>query len=153
MQEITIPLHNCLVSLKSGGIGLGTLIWLADREDPERHRFSAENKKIVKEAEEKKVQEVRTSTLDFGDVIKRAKNILELDNPAEMNYKLNTLALKAGYRDQSALEKLIVDQIQYESQKGILDILIFCIRYSEGILDTCILPTFSCSYIWCWWRW
>ena len=39
-----------------------------------------------------------------------------------MNYKLNTLALKAGYRDQSSLEKLIVDQIQYESQKGILDI-------------------------------
>ena len=54
-----------------------------------------------------------------------------------MNYKLNTLALKAGYRDQSALEKLIVDQIQYESQKGILDIAdLFAFRHSEGILDT-----------------
>ena len=136
------PCTTAWYSFKSGGIGLGTLIWLADREDPERHRFSPENKKIVKEAEEKKVQEVRTSTLDFGDVIKRAKNILELDNPAEMNYKLNTLALKAGYRDQSSLEKLIVDQIQYESQKGILDIAdLFALDIQREYLIPDILPT------------
>ena len=136
------PCTTAWYSFKAGGIGLGTLIWLADREDPERHRFSAENKKIVKEAEEKKVQEVRTSTLDFGDVIKRAKNILELDNPAEMNYKLNTLALKAGYRDQSSLEKLIVDQIQYESQKGILDIAdLFALDIQREYLIPDILPT------------
>ena len=136
------PCTTAWYSFKAGGIGLGTLIWLADREDPERHRFSAENKKIVKDAEEKKVQEVRTSTLDFGDVIKRAKNILELDNPAEMNYKLNTLALKAGYRDQSSLEKLIVDQIQYESQKGILDIAdLFALDIQREYLIPDILPT------------
>jgi hypothetical protein len=84
---------------------------MADREDPDRKRFSDDTKKIVQSAEAKVVQEVRTSTLDFKEVIRRAKEILELDNPAEVNYKLNTLALQAGYRDQTALEKLIVDQI------------------------------------------
>ena len=136
------PCTTAWYSFKSGGIGLGTLIWLADREDPERHRFSAENKKIVSKAEDKQVQEIRTSTLDFGDVIKRAKNILELDNPAEMNYKLNTLALKAGYRDQSSLEKLIVDQIQYESQKGILDLAdLYALDIQREYLIPDILPT------------
>ena len=109
-------------SFKSSGIGLGTLIWLADREDPERHRFSKDVAEIVKAAEAKQVQEFRTATLDFHEVIKRAKRILELDNPAEMNYKLNTLALQAGYRDQSALEKVIVDQLQFENQKGIMTV-------------------------------
>ena len=136
------PCTTAWYSFKSGGIGLGTLIWLADREDPERHRFSAENKKIVSKAEDKQVQEIRTSTLDFGDVIKRAKNILELDNPAEMNYKLNTLALKAGYRDQSSLEKLIVDQIQYERQKGILDLAdLYALDIQREYLIPDILPT------------
>ncbi len=106
-------------SFKQSGIGLGTLIWLADREDPERHRFSKENAEIIRAAETKQVQEIRASVLDFPEVVKRAKNILELDNPAEVNYKLNALALQAGYRDQTAIEKIIVDQIQYENQTGI----------------------------------
>ena len=39
-----------------------------------------------------------------------------------MNYKLNTLALQSGYRDQVALEKLIVDQIQYESKARLMGV-------------------------------
>ena len=136
------PCTETWYSFKNGGVGLGTLIWLADREDPERHRFSKESKKIVKDAEDKKVQEIRTSTLDFKEVIKRAKNILDLDNPAEMNYKLNTLALKAGYRDQSSLEKIIVDQIQYESQKGIMSLEeLYDLDIKRQYLIPDVLPT------------
>ena len=54
--------------------------------------------------------------------MKRAKSILEIDNPAEVNYKLNSLALQAGYRDQSALEKLIVDQIAYEKSQSLMTV-------------------------------
>ena len=136
------PCTTAWYSFKSGGIGLGTLIWLADREDPERHRFSAENKKIVSKAEDKQVQEIRTSTLDFGDVIKRAKNILELPNPAEVNYKLNALALQAGYRDQTAIEKIIVDQLQYENQTGLFsaeDLMQMDVKREYLIPD--VLPT------------
>ena len=116
------PCEDPWYSFKGSGVGLGTLIWMADRADPERHRFSEDTKKIVKAAEEKKVQEIRQATLDFDEVIRRAKKILELDNPAEVNYKLNTLALQAGYRDQTALEKLIVDQISFEESKDIMRI-------------------------------
>jgi len=108
-------------SFKGTGVGLGTLIWLADREDPKRKRFPEDIAKIVKAAEEKQVQEIRATVLDFDEVVKRAKNILDLDNPAEVNYKLNALALQSGYRDQSAIEKIIVDQLAYENQKGVFD--------------------------------
>mgnify|MGYP003134204353 FL=1 len=109
-------------SFKQGGIGLGTLIWLADQEDPKRARFQESSKSIIEKAEARQVQEIRTSTLPFVEVIKESKAILKLDNPAEMNYKLNSLALRAGYRDQVALEKLIVDQIQYEGATGLMNI-------------------------------
>ena len=120
--EDSNPCEEVWYSFKGNGVGLGTLIWLADREDKDRKRFSDDTKKIVQAAEAKVVTEIRQATLDFDEVIRRAKKILELDNPAEVNYKLNTLALQAGYRDQTALEKLIVDQISFEESKDIMSI-------------------------------
>ena len=120
--EDSNPCEEVWYSFKGNGVGLGSLIWLADREDPERKRFSEDTKKIVQSAEAKVVTEIRQATLDFDEVIRRAKKILELDNPAEVNYKLNTLALQAGYRDQTALEKLIVDQLSFEEAKDIMSI-------------------------------
>ncbi len=105
-----------------GPIGLGSLIYLADREDKDRTRFSKETADIVKAAEEKKIQEIRTTTLPFNEVIKRGKQALKLSNPAERNYTLNSLALQAGYRDQLSLEQVLVDQMIYDKQKGIISI-------------------------------
>ena len=116
------PCQSPWHSFKQGRIGLGTLIWLADQEDPKRLRFQESSRAIIENAEARKVQEIRTSTLPFAEVIKQAKAILKLENPAEMNYKLNSLALQAGYRDQVALEKLIVDQIQYEGATGLMEV-------------------------------
>jgi hypothetical protein len=116
------PCQEPWYSFKGGGIGLGTLIWLADREDPKRSRFSEEISQIVSNAEARHVQESRPSVLDFDEVIKRAKKILELDNPAEVNYRLNALALQAGYRDQGALERLVVDQLQFENRQALLSV-------------------------------
>jgi hypothetical protein len=120
--EDSNPCADAWNTFKGNGIGIGTLIFLADREDPERRRFSDDLAKVVKSAEEKVVQETRQATLDFDEVIRRAKHILDLDNPAEVNYKLNTLALQAGYRDQSALEKLIVDQLSYEKAQDLMTV-------------------------------
>lgn len=116
------PCADVWNTFKGNGVGIGTLIHLADREDPKRLRFSDSLAKVVKSAEEKIVQEFRTATLDFEEVIRRSKQILDLDNPAEVNYKLNTLALQAGYRDQGALEKLIVDQLSYEKAKALMTV-------------------------------
>ena len=103
-----------------GGLGFGSLIRLADHYDPERKRF-------VRDGCDQIVADVlagssiwKRATIPFEEVVNRAKTYLELDNPAEMNYKLNSLALDAGYRDQVALEKLIVDQIQFEGSKGVM---------------------------------
>ena len=120
--EDTNPCADVWNTFKGNGVGIGTLIHLADREDPKRLRFSDSLAKVVKSAEEKIVQEFRTATLDFEEVIRRSKQILDLDNPAEVNYKLNTLALQAGYRDQGALEKLIVDQLSYEKAKALMTV-------------------------------
>ena len=104
-----------------GGLGFGSLIRLADHYDPERARFTRDGcAAIVDEVETKAVFYQRVS-LSFEEVIQKARSYLELDNPAEMNFKLNSLALDAGYRDQFALEKLIVDQIQFEGAKGLMD--------------------------------
>ena len=105
-----------------GGLAFGSLIRLADHYDPDRQRFVRDGcTSVVDEVEAKAVFYQRVS-LSFEEVIEKAKSYLELDNPAEMNFKLNSLALDAGYRDQFALEKLIVDQIQYEGAKGLMDV-------------------------------
>ncbi len=107
----------------NGGLGIGSLIKLADHYDPDRKRF------LKNPAVEQTISEVnqtpisyKLATLSFEEVIEKAKSYLELDNPAEMNFNLNNLALQAGYRDQVALEKLIVDQIQYEGAEGLMTI-------------------------------
>ena len=104
-----------------GGLGLGSLITLADHYDPDRNRFVNDPaaKQVIEEINQMAVS-FRQAVLPFEQVIEKAKKYLELDNPAEMNYNLNNLALQAGYRDQISLEKLIVDQIQFEGAKGLM---------------------------------
>ena len=107
---------------KSSGIGLGTLIWLADREDPERRRFTETVKKIVEEAESRFIQETRLSVPKFEDLIKEAKDLLDIDNPAEMNYKLNALSIKQVIEINQGIEKLLIDQMKYENSSEIMTV-------------------------------
>lgn len=101
---------------KPGNVGLGTLIKEADRFDPKRERFQDSSRRTIEEVETTQVQRIQTVALDFDAVVVRAREILELDNPAEMNYKLHALAVEAGYRDKEALERLLIDQLSYETQ-------------------------------------
>lgn len=99
---------------KPGNVGLGSLIKEADRFDPERQRFQESSRRTIEEVEETKIQLVQKVALDFSTVITRARELLSLDNPAEMNYKLHALAVEAGYRDKEYLERLLIDQLQFE---------------------------------------
>lgn len=101
---------------KPGNVGLGSLIKEADQFDPNRERFQDSSRRTLEEVEAAQPQTFRQVALDFSDVVVRAKELLDLDNPAEMNYRLHALAVEAGYRDKDALERLLIDQIQYESQ-------------------------------------
>jgi hypothetical protein len=101
---------------KPGNVGLGSLIKEADRFDPKRERFQDSSRRTIEEVESTQVQRIQAVALGFEQVIVRAREILELDNPAEMNYKLHALAVEAGYRDKEALERLLIDQLSYETQ-------------------------------------
>ena len=57
-------------SFKPGRIGLGSLIYMADRVDPKRTRFTANSKTILEAAEARVVQEVRTAVLSHAEIIK-----------------------------------------------------------------------------------
>ena len=94
-----------------GGLGSGSLIYMADQVDPKRSRFTNTSKQILEAAETKVVQQFREVTLPFEEIVRRGMAIYEQDDVARMNYELHSLAMEARYRDQSQLEKLLLDHI------------------------------------------
>ena len=136
------PCEGPWQSFKPGAVNFGSLIWEADQQDPTRARFPESSRKILEAAENRQIQEIRNTTLPFGELIQKAKDALDLENPAEMNYTLHSLAIRSGYRDQAALEKLIVDQIQFEGATDLLSIEeLMALRDSRKYLIPDVLPT------------
>jgi hypothetical protein len=111
------PCEDAWKSFKRGSVSLGTLFWLADQQLPGRLWLSEDLRKVVTDIEVDNVTRIRQVTLNYAEVIKRARALQELDNPAEMAHCMNVLALEAGYRDAGALERLLISQIQYEQQE------------------------------------
>ena len=107
--EDSDPCENVWHSFKGNGVGLGTLIHLADLEDPLHLRFSDDIAKIVKDAKNKQVQEFKKSVRDFDYFVARMEEILELPNPAEREYKINALADECNFRDSATCEAIYCD--------------------------------------------
>lgn len=105
-------------SFKPGGIGLGTLIWMADRVDPKRARFSESSKSIVEKAEASVVQLHRDSLLSYEEIIRRGMAAYQLDDVARMNYELHAIAMEAKYKDQGGVEKLLLDHITQQNRSS-----------------------------------
>ena len=103
-------------SFKPGRIGLGSLIYLADRVDPKRTRCSVASKQILEAAEAARIQQYREVTLSFDEIIRRGMAIYEGDDVARMNYELHALAMEARYKDQSGVEKLLLDHITEQNR-------------------------------------
>ena len=103
-------------SFKPGGISLGTLIWMADQVDPKRARFSKSSKSIVETAESRIPQLYRESLLSYDEIIRRGMAAYQLDDVARMNYELHTISKEAGYKDQSGIEKLLLDHITQQNR-------------------------------------
>ena len=104
------PCEHTWNSFKPGGITLGTLIWHADLVDPDQTRFSDDSKRIVKEAKAS-IQKTQEITLGYEEVLKRGLAAFEIEDIPRMNYELHRLAIEARYRDQSGIEKLIIDHM------------------------------------------
>jgi hypothetical protein len=103
-------------------VSLGTLFWMADQQMPGRLWLSEDLRKVVADVEGDTTLRIRNVTISYAEVIKRAKELQDLDNPAEMAHRMNALALEAGYRDAGALERLLISQIQYEQRDDDMEI-------------------------------
>jgi hypothetical protein len=110
------PCEEVWKSFKRGSVSLGTLFWMADQQMPGRLWLSEDLRKVVADVEGDTTLRIRNVTISYAEVIKRAKELQDLDNPAEMAHRMNALALEAGYRDAGALERLLISQIQYEQR-------------------------------------
>ena len=84
---------------------------------PKRTRCSAASKQILEAAEAARIQQYREVTLSFDEIIRRGMAIYEGDDVARMNYELHALAMEARYKDQSGVEKLLLDHITEQNRK------------------------------------
>ena len=105
-------------SFKTGGrIGLGSLIYQADLIDPKRTRFQLASLKIL-EAAEAAVQRIKEVGIPYEEIIRRGMAAYELDDIARMNYELHALAMEARYKDQSGVERLLLDHITQQNREA-----------------------------------
>lgn len=110
------PCEEVWKSFRKGPVSLGTLFWMADQQMPARLWLSEDLRKVVAEVETDNVTRFRQVVITYAEVIRRAKEIQQIQNPAESSHAMNVLALEAGYRDAGALERLLIAQMQFEQQ-------------------------------------
>lgn len=110
------PCEEVWKSFRKGPVSLGSLFWMADQQMPARLWLSEDLRKVVADVEADNVTRIRNVVLNFAEVVKKAKAIQDIENPAEAAHAMNTLALEAGYRDAGALERLLISQLQFEQQ-------------------------------------
>jgi hypothetical protein len=110
------PCEEVWKSFRKGPVSLGTLFWMADQQLPGRMWLSEDLRKVVESVEADNVTRIRQVVITYAEVIRRAKEIQQIQNPAEAAHAMNVLALEAGYRDAGALERLLIAQMQFEQQ-------------------------------------
>ena len=92
---------------RPGNAGLGSLIRLADGYDPNRERFQESSRETLEQIEKAQVQRIQQVAMPFEELLERAKAIIELDNPAELNYEMHRLAVESCHRDAEKIERIL----------------------------------------------
>lgn len=105
----------------NGGLGIGSLIQLADHYDPDRRRFQRDPTvgKTIDEVMQIPLA-IRGVQLTYEETIEKAKSFSKERNTAKRDFQYNSLALQAGYRDPLQIEKMLVDHAAYEGDKGLI---------------------------------
>ena len=107
------PCEEVWKSFRKGRVSLGSLFWLADQQMPGRLWLAEDLRKVVMQLEADAAPEHLPR---FSEIMLATREALQLENPAEQKYELHKIAYKAKMRDAFELEKMYVDQVQYESQ-------------------------------------
>lgn len=104
---------------KSGGLGMGSLVILADQADPKRERFLKNGlAQHVAECEAATVS-FRTSYLSGEELLSRAKELEEaIENPALLDQAKFLLAKEAGRNDTAAVDRLLDADLSYARTGG-----------------------------------
>ena len=144
------PCEEVWKSFRRGGIGLGTLIYWADREDPKRLRFSAVSKEIVEKAESKQIVDTRLAIPDFDQFYDRADKIF-MDKKASVGkrrYMLNRLANDAGIRVKGAQEITEMYLSEREQRMGKITQRTAEERYENPAKAHYYIPGIFCAGVW-----
>jgi hypothetical protein len=116
------PCEEVWKSFKKGPVTLGSLFWMADQQMPARRWLPEDLQKIVEDAEQDRVQRIRSIGLPHEEIIRRATAAMKLPNPSEVQHKLHEIGLEAGYKDATAVVRLVIADQEYRrgSQGGSL---------------------------------
>ena len=118
------------------------MIWEADKVDPGRTRFPESSKQILTEAEKRQVQEFRAAVLSFDEIIKQAREIRQLDNPAEADHRMNALAVAAGYKNAGGIEQLLLTQLMHDRRVDRMTVgELMQMDFKRGFVIPDVLPT------------
>ena len=104
---------------KSGGLGMGSLVTLADQADPKRERF-------LKNGLAQHVAECEAATVSFRqnyltgeELLSRAKELEDaIENPALLDQAKFLLAKEAGRNDTAAIDRLLDADLSYARTGG-----------------------------------
>ena len=104
---------------KSGGLGMGSLVKLADQADPKRERF-------LKNGLAQHVAECEAATVSFRqnyltgeELLSRAKELEDaIENPALLDQAKFLLAKEAGRNDTAAIDRLLDADLSYARTGG-----------------------------------
>ena len=109
-------------TFREGGLSLGSLVRLADTYDPERRRFQANDLASVVDAAETAAQRIRFERPSHEEIVSRAEEAMKQKNPSLVQHLLHEIALDAGYRDASAVVRLLIGDQEFKrgSQGGSL---------------------------------
>ena len=100
---------------RGNGLGIGSLVGLADANDPERTRFAHNGlASIVAEAEAATVQ-FRQSFLTGEELLSRAKELEEThENPAILEQEKHLLAKEAGHMNSGPIDRMLDADLSFQ---------------------------------------
>ena len=101
------------------GLGIGTLITLADQTDPERKRFLDNGLAAIVAETEAATFQFKQSYLSGEELLSRAKELEEKhDNPGILEQEKHLLAKEAGHNNAAPIDRMLDADLSYSRTQG-----------------------------------